>query len=261
MMYASYVDSKLRPSRRLPPVIHWSPHYSALSQIAVALAITGAVCATCYFAFTVSAFNGTAAAGTLIHEAFHAIANLAFNRHWGEIVLRDTGGGHALVYNSSQSGTIVTAMAGIVGTAWLSALLLAIGITRVCISAVLGFGGLIIVLITAFLVSAPGDQLVIVYGCGVAAIFAGVAPFGGLTKSVCILVAGAALTWAVVFGLPYIDVDFVNGDLSRPSDSMIFAHALGRSELGDVPELLKMLIIIGYMVAALLSWAWVARHS
>lgn len=260
-MSALSVNSPAAPRRRLPPVIHWSPHLNVIAQAGLAATLAGAITLLVSFILPIAAPNGATTAGTFIHESFHILADAAFNHRWDQVVLHRDEGRHATVVNSSQAATIVIAMAGIIGTAWLAALLLMVGLIRVGVSAVLGFGGFIMLLMTAVLVVAQGDQLIVLYGVGLAAVVAGIAPVGGLTKAVCALSAGMWLTWAVFRSLPYLNITFIDDDPTRPSDMMVVAQALGRTELGDVPELFMMLIIIGYMVAALLSWAWIARHS
>jgi len=262
-MFASVSNKPIRLAalrRRLPPIVHWSQHYGVLQQIALALAIAGTICILAMVAMPSAIYAGASTIATLVHEAFHVLADAAFHGHWGDIVLYPDGGGHAHVRYSGPVSTIIIAMAGIVGTAWMSALLLGVGITRTCISGVLGFGGAAMFLMTMFLVSAPGGSIVLAYGVAIVCIVVALSPVGGLIKSVCALVAGIALTWQVYRGLPYLSTDFIDGAPSRPSDSMIMARAMGQTDLGDTPEILMLLIVIGYLTSALLSWAWINRH-
>ncbi|CAN0456868.1 unnamed protein product, partial [Ectocarpus sp. 8 AP-2014] len=213
--------------RRLPPAVHWSPHRGVLPQIGIAVALAGGMCLMMLLVLPIASPNGATTMGTFIHEAFHSLASAIFDGQWAEIVLYAEGGGHASVYPSSTLAKIIIAMAGVIGTGWTAALLLALGLTRTGTSAVLGFGGLAIVVITAALVSAPADQLVVLYGIGILWIGLGLAPLGGLTKSLILLCAGTGLSWTVFSNLEYLSIDFIDGDTSRPSDSMILAQALG----------------------------------
>lgn len=230
------------------------------AQMALAVALAAACVVISAIALPLASFDAAQRATTFYHESSHATFSYLFNGDWLPIHLHVEGGGHAMVLPAGSASRIVIALAGMIGPAILAAALLGFGLTRVLTSTLLGAIGVSTAIVTFFLTTAPGSAVVMLYSLAAAMILLALLPPGGLIKSAGCLFLGAWLTWGVLNGMGYAEIEWIDTELTQPSDAKIVALELGYSDLGDVPDMIKLLIGCCYFLSAFLALAWWMRH-
>ncbi|HBR96556.1 MAG TPA: hypothetical protein DD979_04165 [Gammaproteobacteria bacterium] len=246
--------------RRLPPLGFWRHDMPVGAQMALAVALGAACVVISMIALPLASFDAAQRATTFYHESSHATLSYLFNGDWLPIHLDVEGGGHAMVLPMGSASRIVIALAGMIGPAILAAALLGFGLTRVLTSTLLGAVGASTAIVTVFLTTAPGSAVVMLYSLAATMILLALLPPGGLIKSAGCLFLGAWLTWGVFNGIGYADVEWIDPQQTQPSDAKIVALELGYGDLGDVPDLIKLLISCFYFLSAFLTLAWWMRH-
>lgn len=246
--------------RRLPPLGFWRHDIPVGAQMALAVALAATCVAISAIILPLASFDAARRATTFYHETSHATLSYLFNGDWLPIQLHVEGGGHAMVLPMGSASRIVIALAGMIGPTILAAALLGFGLTRVLTSTLLGTIGISTAIVTFFLTTAPGSAVVMLYSLAAATILLALLPPGGLIKSTGCLFLGAWLTWGIFSGIGYADVEWIDSQQTQPSDAKIVAIELGYNDLGDVPDMIKLLIGCFYFLSAFLTLAWWMRH-
>ncbi|MCW1932304.1 M50 family metallopeptidase [Pararhodobacter zhoushanensis] len=244
--------------RQLPPATHWSPYIPIWVQVAAAIAV-GVVAVSLLVVTVPNAFyEARTATVTLVHEIGHASISWLDTREFGQIDLHEHGG-VAFVSSSGDVWLAIAAAAGILLPAWMAAAILALGLTRVGIEFGLLVSGVIILVVALLHADISPDSFVAISVLAGGMLLAGGLPMGGALRSgLCLAIAGA-LSLAVYEGRAYAYVDYIDSDPSHPADARIVANALDIVTVDEVGDVLTGLMVVGYVAAILISWAWLSR--
>ncbi|MEP2942679.1 MAG: M50 family metallopeptidase [Hyphomicrobiales bacterium] len=250
-----------RPHReRLAPPTHWVPFRSVLAQTLIAVGVSGIALFLAIIALPglTSAMVGYFV--TFLHEAAHAVFGYFASGEIGRITLHAEGGGEALVKTGGPLGVVLTAGAGLVIPAWLGAGLLVSAATRIGMELILLALALLIAWLSYQHVDAEGAIPLVLGAVALMALLTAILPIGRMIKSALTFFFGLSITKGVFDSAGYAYVEWIDSEKTDPADARLIADALGLETISEVSPTLIGLMIIGYIVAILLTWTWFQRH-
>lgn len=246
--------------RHLAPPTHWQPFQPVLPQALIAAGLGGLALLLAIVAMPglTSAMIGHYV--TFLHEAAHAVFGYFASGDMGKITLHDEGEGEALVAAGDPLGMVLTAASGLVIPAWLGAGLLLSAATRIGIELIL----LALALLTAWLgyfhVDAEGAIPLVLGAVAVVALLTAILPLGRTIKAALPFFFGFAITKGVIASAGYAYVEWIDAEKTEPADARLIADALGLETITEISPTLIGLMVAGYALATLLTWAWFQRH-
>lgn len=256
-MLTSFADLK---GRQVKPPSHWDPFRSAYPQVMAAVTTAaGLFSLATVFLPDVTRF-AVQHIYAFLHEASHTLIAILGQGKITAISLDPTGGGHTLVSVSGPLHDVLVTGAGLVLPAWLSAWLLVNAITRQRIEATL----LILGLATAYLsyryIDATPEVTMSLYGFAGFCFLVAFLPTGGLIKATGAFLVAFVIASGVLQSLDYAWLQWIDNDITRPTDSQNIADRLHLDGIQEIALSLLILMGLGYSVAGLLAWNWLQRY-
>lgn len=187
-----------------------------------------------------------------LHEASHAGIAVLTGANLSELVI-EANAGHVI---SSGGNRLLISAAGPLLPAWLSATMLALGVSRRLNAASLALLAVALGLVAWFCVADQGTRL----GLSVWAILAAVGalwPLGGLSRSILVLVFAIGIALGVLGAVSGL---WSPGHPDQPSDIAQVATELGLTNIRYIANIFAALIFAGYALAFLYVAGWLYRH-
>jgi len=200
------------------------------------------------------------AAMTFLHEAAHGLVGAWGEGRMSSVLVHSDGSGHAMISVTGTVHNVVASAAGLVIPAWIAAILLVVGLTRLCMAGVLIILGAVMGTLAYLYLEADPQPELAIYAIASALIIIGALPMPGTLKSALVLLCAAALIHGVVLSVPYAFTEWIDADQTRPSDARSIADLLELDGITEVSQAFMALIGFGYAVAVLFAWGWLARH-
>lgn len=187
-----------------------------------------------------------------LHEASHASIAVLTGGNSSQLAIHADGG----YVISSGGNRLLIGAAGPLLPAWLSATMLALGVTRRFNSASLTLIAVCMGLVAWLGVADQGTHLGI-SAWAVMATFGALWPLGGLSRSILVLVCAFAIGLGVLSSFSEL---WSIGNPEQPSDILQVATELGLTTVQYTANTFAALIITGYALALLYVADWLYRH-
>lgn len=187
-----------------------------------------------------------------LHEASHAGIAVLTGGNLSQLVI-DANGGHV---NSSGGNRLLISAAGPLLPAWLSATMLALGVSRRFNAASLSLVAVALGLVACLSVADQATRLGL-SALAILATFGALWPLGGLLRSILVLVFAIGIGWGVLSSFSGL---WSLGHPDQPSDIAQVATELDLSNIQYTANTFAALIIAGYAFALLFVADWLYRH-
>ncbi|MCZ0811847.1 M50 family metallopeptidase [Roseovarius sp. EGI FJ00037] len=247
--------------RHLAPPTNWQPFRPVLPQALIAAGLGGLALLLAFFAVPGLTSAMISYYVTFLHEAAHSVFGYFASGEIGKITLHADGGGEALVATGGPIGVVITAGSGLIIPAWLGAGLLGCAATRIGIELILLALGLLTAWFGYHHVDAEGGIPLALGAVAAVALLTAILPLGRMIKAAVGFFFGFAITKGVIASAGYAYLEWADAGKNEPADPRLIADALGLENIAEVSPTLIGLMVAGYAIAALLTWAWFQRHS
>ena len=84
---------------------------------------------------------------------------------------------------------------------------------------------------------------------------------GRMIKAALAFFFGFAITKGVIASAGYAHMEWIDAEKTDPADARLIADALGLETITEISPTLIGLMVAGYAIAALLTWAWFQCHT
>lgn len=188
------------------------------------------------------------------HEMFHALGAIIQNGTVYDISITSS---HSGAVKTTSADPVLTAAAGIVGPAWLAAILVFLATTRTALSFALALMALCLFFAGVFAADDTPTKWALYGAAAIGAL--GLSPMGPFLKSTALHIYGFSMCWGVLSSLGYLKETYINNDPDLPSDVQIIANALESTHTTEVQRVLILAMLLGAALAIIAITNWFAR--